>query len=102
MNEKLTDEYGIPKAYTMVEGLEKIENDIDQEVEVELIPYFKITANIREAVSPYIGVDRGNRLQDLLLEKEFEQAHSLLDEHWEESVRETLAEEDLEDWNPAH
>jgi len=101
MNEKLTDDHGIPKAYSMVEGLEKVENDINHgEGDSGLVPYFSITANIREELTPYIGVEEGMRLQDLLLDKEFEQACDLLDEHWEESVRENVPEEELEGWEP--
>ncbi len=41
MSEKLRDEHGIPKAYMMVEGLEKVEEDMNadtDEEESELIP----------------------------------------------------------------
>jgi hypothetical protein len=101
MNEKLTDEHGIPEAYSMVKGLEKVENDINHsEGDPELIPYFRITANIREELTPYIGVEEGMYLQDLLLERKFEEAYDFLDEHWEESVRERVPDENIEGWQP--
>jgi len=103
MNEKLTDEHGIPKAYSMVKGLEKVEDEIGYSKDEEdpgLVPYFTITANIREELSPYLGVEEGKRLQDLLLDKRFEEAYDLLEEQWEKSVREAVPEEELEGWEP--
>lgn len=103
MSEKLRDEHGIPKAYTMVEGLEKVEEDMNadtDEEESELIPCFNITANIREELTMYLSTDEAIQVQDLLLEKEFEKVYDFLDQHWEESVREMVPDERIEGWEP--
>jgi hypothetical protein len=103
MSEKLRDEHGIPKAYTMIEGLEKVEDDMNastDEGESGAVPYFNITANIRDELTMYLTTDEAMQVQDLLLEKKFEKVYDLLDEHWEKSVREAVPDGHLDGWSP--
>lgn len=84
----------------MVKGLVKVEDDTNNgEGNSGLLQYFRM-ANIREELTSYIGVEDGMQLQDLLLDKQFEQTYELLDEHWEESVRQKVSEEELDGWEP--
>lgn len=103
MAEELYDEHGIPKAYTIIERLEKVEDDMNASTdkgESEATPYFNITANIREELAMYLGINQAKVIQDLLLNKEFEQVYDLLDQHWVPSVRNTAPAGELDDWTP--
>lgn len=105
--ERLTDSNGVPKAYTMVQALEQAKDDfgIDEailngDIDENHPSYISITGDIRRLLMPFLGMKHSSKIQDLLLEQEFDQVYSILDEHWEESVRETMPEEQLEDWQP--
>ncbi|WP_058825715.1 hypothetical protein [Haloferax sp. Q22] len=103
MNEELYDDHDIPKAYTIIERLKKVEDDMNASTdkgESGAAPYFNITANIREELAVYLGINQAKVIQDLLLNKEFEQVYDLLDQHWETSVRNTVPAEELDNWTP--
>ncbi|WP_276273635.1 hypothetical protein [Haloarcula litorea] len=106
MNKELYDGYGVPKAYKMVEALEKAAEDhnvdlpLSGETQGEELSYFSITGTIREELTVYLGVDEAMQVQDLLLEKKFDEVYDLLDQHWEDSVREMVPDERIEGWEP--
>lgn len=107
--ERLLDSYGLPRAYKMVEILEKVEEEgvVKRELFEELDAVDGYGVNYREAVESimlelavFLGKDASEQLKVFLMDRDFDSAYSLLDEEWESSVKELWGSEEIQDWEP--
>lgn len=106
--ERLLDEQGLPRAYRMVEILEKVEEwEVDRELFEELdavdgygVNYRAAVDSIKLELAVFLGKEKSERLQGFLMDRDFDAAYELLDEEWSSSVQELWGSGEIEDWDP--
>lgn len=107
--ERLLDEEGLPKPYRMVEickdALEDGEVDAESFQELDAMDgyglnYRKAVESIEQELLFFLGEEKAGELAGHLRSERFEEAYSLLDESWEDSVDQFFGDDELEDWQP--